>query len=498
MNTDFLMPMAIRPQRPLIWASILAVLCLLAGLLGHDLYVSYQREVAIANREADNLTGAIQRHVEVVTGTIDIVLSEAVHTYAPLVAGGEPRDIQAVNRDLLRRESFVPETQSNSLRVIDHLGRVLFSAGNSAGLPDVNVADRAYFLRQRDDPSAGLVVSEPILSRFTGKWLFTLSRRMTAPDGSFAGLIQTAIRSEYFQDGFRFINVGAHGSIAMFSSDSRLIARHPAKPDEIGRVLVLKQMQEDLAKGVLANSYEATSQVDNTHRIFHFRKIPSLPIIINFGSAPEDFLYGWKQKAWLYGGSWLALGLALVGVMVVVGNRAAKIERLNAQLAEQIARAQVVSQATGSFLAKMSHEIRPPHERLTRRANADPLVRRLLGIKILVADDSEMNQFVLEDMLTSEGAVVSVAANGVQAVETVERASTSFDIVLMDVQMPEMDGLEATKRIRQITNTLPVIGQTSYATEDDRKMCCDAGMLDVVRKPIDHHDLVEMVLKYAA
>ena len=200
MNTDFLMPMAIRPQRPLIWASILAVLCLLAGLLGHDLYVSYQREVAIANREADNLTGAIQRHVEVVTGKIDIVLSEAVHTYAPLVAGGEPRDIQAVNRDLLRRESFVPETQSNSLRVIDHLGRVLFSAGNSAGLPDVNVADRAYFLRQRDDPSAGLVVSEPILSRFTGKWLFTLSRRMTAPDGRFAGLIQTAIRSEYFQD----------------------------------------------------------------------------------------------------------------------------------------------------------------------------------------------------------------------------------------------------------------------------------------------------------
>lgn len=349
MNTDLVMPMAIRPQRQLVWAGFVAVFCLLAGLLGHDLYVSYQREVAIAHREADNLTGAIQRHVEAVAGKIDIVLRDAVHTYAPLVAGSEPHDVLAVNRDLLRREAFIPETQNNSLRVIDRQGRVLFSAGNSAGLPDVSVADRAYFLKQRDDPSAGLVVSEPILSRFTGKWLFTLSRRMTAPDGSFVGLIQTAIRSEYFQDGFRFIDVGAHGSIAMFSSDSRLIARHPAKPDEIGRVFALTQMQEDLAKGVLANSYEATSQVDNTRRIFHFRKIPSLPIIISFGSAPEDFLYGWKKKAWLYAGVWLALGLAMLGLMAVVGNRAAKIERLNAQLAEKIAQTKAVSEAKEQF-----------------------------------------------------------------------------------------------------------------------------------------------------
>ncbi|MCX7167022.1 MAG: PAS domain S-box protein [Rhodocyclales bacterium] len=122
----------------------------------------------------------------------------------------------------------------------------------------------------------------------------------------------------------------------------------------------------------------------------------------------------------------------------------------------------------------------------------------LSGISVLAADDIEINRLVLEDLLVHEGAKVVFAENGQQAIERLKQAgTTAFDVVLMDVQMPLMDGIEATGRIRVIAPALPVIGLTAHAMAEEREKCLAAGMADVVTKPIDLRVLVEAIRRQA-
>jgi CheY-like chemotaxis protein len=90
--------------------------------------------------------------------------------------------------------------------------------------------------------------------------------------------------------------------------------------------------------------------------------------------------------------------------------------------------------------------------------------RRLAGLRLLAAEDMEINRLILEDLLIHEGAHVTFAEDGQQALDRLEEAGVSaFDAVLMDVQMPGMNGLDATRRLREIAPALPVIGLTAHA-----------------------------------
>jgi CheY-like chemotaxis protein/anti-sigma regulatory factor (Ser/Thr protein kinase) len=121
--------------------------------------------------------------------------------------------------------------------------------------------------------------------------------------------------------------------------------------------------------------------------------------------------------------------------------------------------------------------------------------KRLAGLKLLAAEDVAVNRLVLEDLLLYEGAQVIFAENGQQALDKLEEAGVdAFDAVLMDVQMPVMDGLEATRRIREIAPLLPVIGLTAHALEEERDKCLEAGMVAHVTKPIDIDLLVAAIL----
>ena len=124
-------------------------------------------------------------------------------------------------------------------------------------------------------------------------------------------------------------------------------------------------------------------------------------------------------------------------------------------------------------------------------------VSRLAGIRVLVAEDVELNRVVLEEYLCGEGAAVELVVDGRQAVEAVASdGGTSFDVVLMDIQMPIMDGIEATRRIKEIAPTLPIIGQTAHAMTEDRERCRSCGMVDHVAKPIELEDLVSVMLRH--
>lgn len=122
---------------------------------------------------------------------------------------------------------------------------------------------------------------------------------------------------------------------------------------------------------------------------------------------------------------------------------------------------------------------------------------RLQGRRLLVAEDNEFNQEIVRELLERSGASVVIAGNGAEALQTLER-DTAFDLVLMDVQMPVMDGFDAVRRIRQqpALSRLTVIAMTANVTIEDRNRCREAGMNDFVGKPIVPDRLYEVAARW--
>ena len=121
------------------------------------------------------------------------------------------------------------------------------------------------------------------------------------------------------------------------------------------------------------------------------------------------------------------------------------------------------------------------------------------NFRILLAEDNPVNQKVAKRVLTHLGYQVDIVNNGVEAINAI--AEKSYDLILMDIQMPEMDGLETTRYIRkqESESQLPpiaIVAMTANATEDDQNICRDAGMSDYISKPIQIDKLKSMLQRY--
>ena len=127
---------------------------------------------------------------------------------------------------------------------------------------------------------------------------------------------------------------------------------------------------------------------------------------------------------------------------------------------------------------------------------------RLDGLRVLLFEDNEINQQVAVELIEGVGGKVTVAGDGRQGVEILEAAAdpVPFDVVLMDIQMPEMDGFQATARLRAQARfaTLPIVAMTAHATIEERQRCVAAGMQDHVAKPIDPAALYDVLGRYGA
>lgn len=121
---------------------------------------------------------------------------------------------------------------------------------------------------------------------------------------------------------------------------------------------------------------------------------------------------------------------------------------------------------------------------------------RLQGARILLVEDNALNRQVATELLQAEGADVEVADGGLQGVSMATRALAAYDVIIMDVQMPDLDGLEATRRIRANTHCrqVPILAMTANASSADRDACLAAGMNDHIAKPIDIDEVVARLL----
>jgi CheY-like chemotaxis protein len=192
--------------------------------------------------------------------------------------------------------------------------------------------------------------------------------------------------------------------------------------------------------------------------------------------------------------------------LIETGFQGADLAELTGQLRERGMRIVVVRPRRSRSAVSSDAEFgRPARERqlhkclstlLAGRAwvPADAPYRRVLlpsSARILVAEDNPINQQLMERLLSKRGASVTVASNGREAVDAF--GSSRFDIVFMDIQMPEMDGLAATREIRRIEGgrfpRTPLIALTAHASREDREQCLSAGMDGYLSKPLKFEEL---------
>ena len=138
-----------------------------------------------------------------------------------------------------------------------------------------------------------------------------------------------------------------------------------------------------------------------------------------------------------------------------------------------------------------------PAQRAPLTAPSIPRLAEDVPLRILLAEDNHVNQRVALRMLDRMGYRAEVAANGKEVLEALDRQP--FDVILMDVQMPEMDGLEATRRVRERGGEQPIIlAMTANALQGDREECLAVGMDDYLAKPLRPADLSEKLAAIGA
>ena len=175
-------------------------------------------------------------------------------------------------------------------------------------------------------------------------------------------------------------------------------------------------------------------------------------------------------------------------------SRDALAQRTNRE--QELLNGLLVKPLTGPMFRKALEQAHSGYSALTAQTPARP--KRLEGMRVLLVEDNPINQQVAQELLQAQGALVTLAHNGALGLAALRETQPTFHAVLMDLQMPVMDGLSATRLLRADARfaDLPVIAMTANAMHSDREECLAAGMNDHVGKPFDLNQLVQTLLNH--
>lgn len=303
------------------WFGVLlpaAFLALLA-LLGGQLWISYQDKIRWAELGTRNIAAIFDARLDATLRRTDADLI-AIAQSLPIEALDQkavPQFAAAINAHLDERMFNLDEM--SGYRIHDAQGDTLYSS-DSASTVRVNVADRAYFKRVRDDPAAGLVISDVIVGKSTRQPVLVVVRALRDAAGNFRGIVHGMVNLDYYRNQFKALNLGASGIIALHRSDTHaLVARFPEMLERINRPLppdhpVVRAMADaphDLSE--LRLQFKAPES--DVSRVMGIRKMQHYPFYFAVAFGLDDVLAGWWSQASVVVGSTVLL-FALVGLLL--------------------------------------------------------------------------------------------------------------------------------------------------------------------------------------
>ncbi len=271
-----------------------------------------------------NLTEALEHSLSANVEKIDMALNSIVdHIETQLADGG--LETQRVAAQIRSQAARRPEL--DGVRVTDQRGLAIVGKG-SDGAHRVNFADREWFTAQRDRADAGLFMSPPLISKVSGQWVISFSRRYRTADGAFAGCVSAAVPLTYFRDRLQAINAGPHGEVILRDQNLGLLVRLPepagVDAEAVGSQGVSPQLRAHVNSGNDRATYHAVSPTDGVERTFSFRRMSVVPLVVIVGAGSEDYLADWYAER-------RAVITVCVGIMLFYGAGGLVLWRLGAQ-----------------------------------------------------------------------------------------------------------------------------------------------------------------------
>ena len=305
------------------------IIFLTAGITGLNLCIIGLSWTSIAKSKAQytekaaitaqNLAQVFEQNLSGTISKIDIVILGLAHEIERQLAAKAIDSAEIAAHITLAAANF-PEIQG--LRVTNSIGEVIYSVPMR---PRVSVADRDYFKTCRDNPTAGLVVSKPLIARYDNSWIIIVARRINGPDGSFAGVVFGRLPLETISRLFSSVNVGKFGYFALRDgADLGLVCRYP-EPEGFGSAIGHKNMSSEftalLNKGETIGTYDAPASSDKRVRTWGYRKFKNNRYYIFVGLAKDEYLAQWRRetvKTCLFIGLFF-LGSTIAGRVIFLG-----------------------------------------------------------------------------------------------------------------------------------------------------------------------------------
>ncbi len=290
----------------------LLLLSLFIGLSVLSLQWSLQSQLARTDVATTNLARTLQQSIGATIDKLDLTLRLAGQAYEDSLRQGQTQP-QQVDQLLAKHQQQLAEGEG--LRITDAQGLIRHGAGLPQTRP-VNVGDRHYFIQARSAAPGQLIVSEPLQSRVSGRWVIVLARRVNQPDGSFAGVIYTALSSQHFEQLFAGVDIGAQGAVSLRTASMRLIARRTPQGDNtsaIGSAKVSEALRQALATAPQGGNYTAPTTLDSIERINHYERVGRYPLYVVVGLDTGEQLASWRLQRMHLAAYLLIVALAMLG-----------------------------------------------------------------------------------------------------------------------------------------------------------------------------------------
>jgi PAS domain S-box-containing protein len=296
-----------RPERLRRWVVALGVAAIVAnlGIDAFNQWRSYRFAIDDANRELLNDARILAAQTEGTLKTVDVLLREAAESYANDAAAASPGAVDAV---LAGRVQGLP--QLLSLTIANAQGVQLYRSRSSNDDSSPSIRDRSYFIAQRDNPTLGLFVSEPVLTRTQQRFAIVLSRRLNDGEGRFAGIVSGAIDLDKFQQFYHQIRLGTRSAILLFRNDGTLLVREPPMPDRIG-----KTFPTIAAELPALDATRVVTSVDGVPRFVARAQPDGFPLTVAVAREEAAVLEPWRKELFLVAGQDVMLS-ALIAVAI--------------------------------------------------------------------------------------------------------------------------------------------------------------------------------------
>lgn len=273
-------------------AGILLLNLVVIGLAAFAIHEDRLEHEARTRVTVQNLSLLLEREVSSIFDRIDLTLHIVVDEIEEQLKAGKLNESR-LNTSLKHHQTHL--TELISLGVTDAKGRVRYGEAVSSGTV-VDLSDREHFILQRGNPKAGLVIAKPVQGRVSKEWVIPVSRRLSRPDGAFAGIVYANIPVAYFVRKFSSLNLGKHGLAILRSADHISMARYPEAQERgvvVGQFVLSDQLRHLLKDDPDSVTYVAPSPSDHIERTFSYHKLAAYPLNVVVGLSTQDTLNEW-------------------------------------------------------------------------------------------------------------------------------------------------------------------------------------------------------------